>query len=82
MMSFLDGDSKSVSVDNRRLTAPNIATTMDKDDVDDDVGKTYCSLPNIVPHSEHSADNASRHSLRTKPSESLDRDLVQVTAVS
>jgi len=81
-MMFLDRDSKSARIDNRRLTAPNIATTMDNDDLDDDVGKTYCSLPNIVPHSEHSSDNSSRHSLRAKPSDTLDRDLIKVTAVS
>ena len=80
MMSFLDRDSKAVRIDNRRLTSPNVLSTMDDGHVDDDDdGWTYSSLPNIVPHSEHSSKNASRHSLRTKPSDTLERSLAQVT---
>ena len=55
----------------------------DGDDDDDEVGtvgRTYCSLPNIVPYSQHSSSqDTSQHSLRTKPSDTIYR--TQVNAV-
>jgi len=55
----------------------------DDDDDDDEVGtvgRTYCSLPNIVPYSQHSSSqDTSQHSLRTKPSDTIYR--IQVNAV-
>jgi len=53
----------------------------DKVDDDDDVGRTYCSLPNIVPartySQQQSSQHSSKHSLRTNTSDTV---YVQVSA--
>jgi len=81
MIPLLDQNREGVRSDNRPRTSLDKLSTMDNGGVDGSsaVGRTYRSLPNIVPYPEQSSDDASRHSLRTKPSDALDcNDAVQV----